>query len=189
MTDRDEKKLENVVEGVEEAEQRERGLVDEITLSTGVVLKVKPVPKHFIFTVTSKFEKPKVPVYFNEKKGREEENPNDPDYAEAVEMYVADIAAAAIDVVILRGTEIISVPKDFPDHNSKEWKEEMAILGLPLATKERARYLAWIKGMACPLEEDITILMEIIGQHTGVSEADTAEAVERFRRTTGGNTD
>ena len=72
---------------------------------------------------------------------------------------------------------------------SKEWKEEMAILGLPLATKDRARYLAWIKGMACPLEEDIEILMELIGQHTGVSEADTAEAVERFRRIEGGNTD
>lgn len=189
MTDREKNKIENVVKGAEEAEQRERGLVDQITLSTGVVLKVKPVPKHFIFTVTSRFEKPKVPVYLNESKGREEENPNDPDYIEAVEMYVADIASAAIDVVILRGTEVISIPDGFPDHNSKDWKEEMEILGMPLIKKERARYLAWIKGMACPLEEDIEILMEIIGQHTGVSEADTAEAVARFRRITGGDTD
>lgn len=189
MTDRDEKKVENVVKGVEEAEQRERGLVDEITLSTGVVLKVKPVPKHFIFTVTSRFEKPAVPVYYNESKGREEENPNDPDYAEAVEMYVADVANAAVDVALLRGTEVVSIPDGFPDHNSKYWKEEMEVLGMPLKTKERARYLAWIKAMVCPLEEDIEILMEIIGQHTGVSEADTAEAVERFRRITGGDTD
>lgn len=188
MTDRDEN-VSKVVEGVEEAEERERGILESVTLSTGVELKLKPVPKQLILQVTSKFKLPKVPTYFNESKGRDEENPDDPDYQEAAEQYLTDIAVATTDVVFLRGTEIISIPKGFPGPDSKDWKAEMEILGMSMIDNKRARYLAWIKGMAAPLDSDISILMEEIGRQTGVSEKDTEEAVKRFQRLTGRGTD
>ena len=189
MTDRNEEKTRKIVEGVEEAEKRERDILDSVTLSTGVELKLKPVPKHFIFQVTSKFKLPKVPTTFNKTKGRDEENPDDPDYQEAVEQYLIDIANATTDVCFLRGTEIAKIPKEIPKPNSQEWISEMEVLGMPMIDNKRARYLAWIKGIAAPSDADITILMEEIGRQTGVSEADTEEAVKRFQRLTSRGTD
>ncbi len=189
MTDREEEKTRKVVEGVEEAEERERDILDSVTLSTGVELKIKPVPKRFIYQVTSKFKPPKVPTYHNKSKGRDEENPDDPDYQEAVEQYLVNIANATTDVALLRGTEIIEIPKGFPKPDSQHWISEMEILDMPMRDNKRARYLAWIKGMAAPLDADISILMEEIGRQTGVSEADTEEAVKRFQRLTSRGTD
>ncbi|KKM90669.1 hypothetical protein LCGC14_1236230 [marine sediment metagenome] len=181
MTDRDEA-VSNVVEGIEEEEKRERGEEQIVTLSTGVELKVSSVPKNFLYAVTSKFERPKVPTYFNEGKGREEENPDDPDYQEALDQYIVEIANASNNVVLLRGTQIERIPEGFPGPDSKEWIEEMEALDLPMINNSRVRYLAWVKGMAAPLDEDITLLMEEIGRLTGVTEADVADAVDRFQR-------
>lgn len=188
MTDRDEA-VRNVVEGIEEEENRERDEEAIVTLSTGVKLKIKPIPKNFIYAVTSRFEHPKVPTYLNESKGREEPNPDDPDYQDDVEQYIASVANASNDVALLRGTEILELPKGFPGPDSKKWKEEMEALDLPMIDNSRARYLNWIKGMAAPLDRDIVLLMEEIGRLTGVTEADVTDAVERFRRLAGRDSD
>ncbi len=188
MTDRDEA-IRNVVEGTEDEEKRERGEEQIVTLSTGVELRVTSVPKNFLYAVTSRFKQPKIPTYFNEGKGREEENPDDPDYKDEVEQYMADVANASNDVVLLRGTQIKKLPKEFPGPDSEQWIEEMEALDLPMVDNSRVRYLTWVKGMAAPLDSDITRLMEEIGRLTGVTEADVADALDRFQRFAGRNPD
>ncbi|GAF79299.1 unnamed protein product [marine sediment metagenome] len=173
----------NVVKGVNEEENRERGGEDIVTLSSGVRLKIRAVPRNFIFAVTAKFEKPKVPRYMNEQKGKEEENPNDPNYLDATEKYLLNLADASNNVVLLRGTEIVGIPDDVPGPDSKQWKEEMTVLEMSMIDNKRARYLAWVKGIAAPLESDINGLFTEIGRLTGVSEEDVAQAAERFRST------
>ena len=178
---RDDEITRKVVEGLEEIEQGER---DTVALSTGVVLKIKPVPKFFIFDVTARIEKPKPPFVFIESKGREEENPDDPDYQEALEKWIMDVANAGNDVALLRGSEIESVPKGVPGPDDKEWINEMEVYGLPMIDNPTARYLSWVKAIAAPLDRDIELLLGEIGRLTGVSEADVEDAVARFRRLT-----
>lgn len=176
---RDDETTRTVVEGLEEIE---RGECDTVTLSTSVVLKIKPVPKFFIFDVTARITKPKPPLVFIENKGREEENPDDPDYQEALEKWVINVASAGNDVALLRGSEIESIPERIPGPDSEDWKNEMEVLGLPMIKNARARYLTWVKAIAAPLDRDINLLLGEIGRLTGVSEKDVEDAVARFRR-------
>lgn len=182
MTDRGER-IAKVVEAEERASISENGR-PQILLSSGVILNLTSVPKTFIYEATRAFKRPKIPTYLNEEKGREEENPGDPDYLEALEMYAADVANAATDVALLRGTSIQEIPDDVMEPDSEEWIQEMEVLGLPMRDNPRARYMTWIKAIAAPLDKDINGLLEEVGRLTGVSESDVADAVDRFRRNT-----
>lgn len=77
------------------------------TLSSGIRVELKPVSPKLIQEVISRIKNPKVPVYMNEDKGREEENPNDPDYLEQVEQAKLDRSDAAIDVILVEGVELL----------------------------------------------------------------------------------
>ena len=156
----------------------------KITLSTGVVLNLRPVPKQFIYEATRAFERPRVPVVLNKDKGREEENPADPDYQEAIQRHIIETANAATDVALLRGTEIAEKPETVPGPDDTIWIQEMEVLRMPMSDNPRARYLAWVKAVAAPTDHDILMLLGEVGRLTGVSEADVDDAVERFRRVT-----
>lgn len=170
-----------VVEAVDALEASEDFLKLEIELSSGVRLKLKPVSKHFIYGVTATFEPPQVPLVHIDGKKRPIENPDDPDYQEAVDHWIADVANASTDVVLLRGTEILFKPDDLSGPDDPDWIEELEVLDVPLIENKRARYLFWLKAIAAPTDDDIRNLMEALGRLTGVSESDVADAVERFR--------
>ncbi len=186
MTNRDDENIDKVVDAVEAGEEEEarnengRAIVE---LSTGVKLKIRPVPRHFMYEVTRRFVRPKPPM-IDMGKGRLEENPGDPEYADALERYLSDTANAATDVALLRGTEIDFIPKDVPKPNSKIFLEEMELLGMPMLDSARARYLYWVKYMAAPTSEDINGLLGELGRLTGVAESDVEDAVSRFRSVT-----
>jgi hypothetical protein len=177
-----------VVDAVEEVEEEERKDSNVITLSSGVKIKIKAVNKHFIYQATSRFKPPKAPRVKNETKGREEENPNDPDYLQELEMYLAEVSMVANDVALLRGAEVVEIPKEIDDPDSKAWKEEMEVLGLATDSK-KYRYLSWLKAVAIPNDEEMNMVLQEIGRLTGVAEADVAEAVERFRSLARGEED
>lgn len=165
----------NVVNGIDEIGERD----DIVTLSSGVKIKVKSVPKHFIFAVTAKFKKPRPP--WVEVGGMQKENTDDPDYQEDLETWVADLANAGNDVALTLGTEIKEIPKGVPKETSKEFQEMMEYFDMPMQDNKTARKLNWIKAIAAPTDGDINLLLGEIGRLTGVSEADVAQAVERFR--------
>lgn len=174
-------RVEKVVEAVEALEGSEEFLLGELTLSSGVRLKLKPVSKHFIYGVTATFEPPSVPLVHIDGKKRPIENPDDPDYQEAVDAWIADVANASTDVVLLRGTEIIEKPDHIMGPDDPEWIEEMIVLNVPMHDNRRARYLFWLKAVAAPADDDIRNLMEALGRLTGVAESDVADAIDRFR--------
>jgi hypothetical protein len=53
-------------------------------LSTGIKAKLGPVSASLIDEVTAKVKDPPVPMWHNEEKGRDEPNPGDPAYIEAL---------------------------------------------------------------------------------------------------------
>lgn len=178
---------EKVVDAVEEIEEEER-IDNVITLSSGVKIKIKAINKFFIYQATERFKPPKPPIVHDKKKGRDEPNPNDPDYLEEMQMYLAEVSQVANDVALLRGVEISEIPKGIDGPESKSWKEEMEILGLP-TDKKKYRWLSWLKAVAIPNDEEMNIVLEAIGRLTGVTEANVAQAFESFRRLAGGQED
>ncbi len=186
MTNRDSENIDKVVDAevagiaTDEKSANGRAIVE---LSTGVKLKIRPVPRHFMYEVTRRFVKPKPPMV-DMGKGRMEENPGDPDYYDALERYLADIANASTDVALLRGTEIEFIPKDVPKPDSKTFRDEMELLGMPMIESSRARYLYWVKYIAAPTSKDINGLLGELGRLTGVAESDVEDAVTRFQSLT-----
>ena len=122
------------VEAAEAAEAARKAALDgrgTVTMSTGVVFAVKPVPRQFLYEVTAQFEPPKVPMYFNESKGVEEENPADPDYIDAAERYLLEVSAAQNDAAFLRGTTVVEKPDDIPGPDDQDWIDEIEAAGKP----------------------------------------------------------
>lgn len=157
-------------------------LPTEVTLSCGVVLKFKPVPSAAIREAVIRIKAPEVPRVLIEEKGREEENPNDPDYIFAVAEHKAAQALVANDVILLLGTEVASVPESVYAVSDKGWIEELAVVGIEVdGGNAAARKLAWLKFYAIRTDEDT--LKALMGpmRSAGVSEVDVAQAIDSFR--------
>jgi len=160
-----------VVEAVDKLDEKDENL---ITLSTGVVLRGIPAPALALIKVMSAFPRPKPPVYFNDKMGREIENPDDPDYLNRVKAHETESTAALLNALILLGTEVESIPKKFPKADSDEWIDEYReIMGTTAPAKpdnKRWRYLNWVIFKAAPKAEDMQVIQEVVGRLSGVPE-------------------
>lgn len=154
------------------------------TASTGVKFKIKSVNRQALGGITDRYlkERPKAPITYIESKGREEANPDDPDYQEALQFWNLSMAMAITNFVILRGTELISesVPDEMLHYDSDDWKYEMQLMG-NRSDNPRACYLEWVRAVACT-EEDSTTLFNLIGRKSGINQEDVSSAAAQFRR-------
>jgi hypothetical protein len=83
------------------------------TLSTGVRAILTPVSASLIDEVTAKVKDPKVPMWINEDKGREEPNPGNPDYIAALADAERERGKAAMDALVMFGVDLVDgVPED-----------------------------------------------------------------------------
>ena len=90
------------------AKERRQGDTNDVrTLSTGVRARLHPVGASIVTDATGKVKPPKVPSYYNESKGREEENPNDTSYLAALDEVKRAQASAAMDVMVMFGVELV----------------------------------------------------------------------------------
>lgn len=153
----------------------------EITLSTGVVLKPKRVSTPLVLKViTSMRDRPEVPVDKDPVTGYEIPNPDSEAYIQAVEDWELEYSAALLDAFVLRGTEVVSVPKGMPKHDSDQFEEECEALNIKLKThNDSHRYLTWFQTFAMDTDEDMEAVMEAVGRLSGTVEADV-EAAENF---------
>lgn len=86
---------------------------DIVTLSTGVRVKLHVVTGSTMQSVLDRLEPPKVPVFHNKDLGRDDENPNDPDYKIALENYMDERNRAVVDALLIWGVELVDpVPTD-----------------------------------------------------------------------------
>lgn len=154
-----------------------------LTLSTGVMLRLKKVPPILmadLATAASRL-RPTPPVTYIPDLDRSEENPNDPDYQKAMNDWFSMSMIDINNAFILKGTEVVKVPKGLPGKDDADFLADMKILGRP-AENDRERYLAWIKYIAAPDAEDVTAIIREVGRLSGVAESDVSEAISGFRR-------
>lgn len=75
--------------------------------------KVIPVSASIIEEAARAVKAPRPPKVFIEDKGREEENPNDPEYLLAIDEYERARGVAIMDVMVMLGLELIDgLPED-----------------------------------------------------------------------------
>jgi hypothetical protein len=154
-----------------------------IELSSGVKLRCKPIPPWLIADVINEWndKKPRVPVYVNPEKGREEPNPADPDYNKDLDEWNIAVAMELNNALILMGTEVVEVPEGLPAHDDPEWTSKMQAMGR-LSDNPHRNYLHWIKYTAAPkIPEDIELIIREVGRLSGVRETDVQAAVSSFR--------
>jgi hypothetical protein len=154
-----------------------------VTLSTGVKLRIKKMSIMLVTDIVAEKQRqrPKPPVTFIKTLGRHEENPLDPDYLERKDAWQAEMATAVNDAMVLEGTEpILPLPRGIAGPDDKDFLERMRTLGREPISKS-AKYLAWVKYVAAPTQDDVTTVIAEVGKQSGVPEAGVQAAVETFR--------
>lgn len=174
-------------------DQSQKDRKDLLTLSNGIVLMVSRVPATILVDVMAEVrrERPKPPVHYIERLGREEENPSDPDYIEAMESFKLRQAKIVGDAFLAAGTKLWSCPEGMPkpDDKDADWLENMRILNINIPDGRRGRYLMWLKAVALVEQDDYAKVMEEVGRKSGVRETDVQSAAESFRGDESGHPD
>lgn len=152
-----------------------------ITLSTGVVLTSKSVNRNIFADILSEHTAPAIPTYYNADKGREEENPLDPEYLDKLRRYNTQLARAMSDALIVLGTDLESKPDTLPSQDDPTWVEETELLRLYKLNTRRGRYLAWVKTVAIANDEDFAAISASVRRAMGVPESDVQVKSKRVR--------
>lgn len=152
-----------------------------IELSTGVVLRSKPVSRNIFADILSEHVPPRVPVSYNQDKGREEDNPQDPDYLAEMQRYNTQLARSMSDALIVLGTEFERKPDTLPSFDDETWLEEVELLRVYKTKTRRGRYLAWVKTVAIATDEDFAAISSSVKRSMGVPEGDISQQAKRFR--------
>jgi len=155
---------------------------DTIVLSSGAVVRAKRVPDNLILALHRQYSAPKPPIVTIEEEGRRprrEENPNDPDYVQAMETYQVEMAGRITDLIHLTGMEIISLPdtiKDFEEDD--EWMEELEAVGINVPLGKSSRRLLWIRYKIAPTSEDLNKISSVYSRTVGGPEEGAVKVME-----------
>jgi len=165
-----------------------------ITVSTGVVFRIKEVPQIAYVDLRNSLPEPAPPVFYNPENDREEPNENDPRYITAKANWEIAMSTAVMNISILFGSEIEQIPDGVLTPDSENFKETLGLLLRSMGwTKNEIkeigkleRYLFWVKYEACKgsirgENSDLNNLFSAIGNASGVTEEDVAETIEKFR--------
>lgn len=160
----------------------------ELTLSTGVVLKVHQVPPLVLARIYDQMpQEPKPPKFMNPDLGREEDNPSDPSYLDAMQKYQLKLTDMITNAVVALGTSLKSVPAGFP-HPYKDfdaWAIPLNDAGITVEPQRHendiAVYRSWVKYVAAQTQEDLDTLISSISRISGVAEEEVEKAAEMFR--------
>lgn len=158
-----------------------------LTLSNGIQLKMRSIPPLLYNTAANSIKAPEVPKVYIKDDERFEDNPNDPDYLQAVTAYTLAQRLVMLNLMFLRGTEIVSIPDGLPRPEDDEWIENLEadakIIGFALEiprANSRERYLSWMRLFALANAEDLA-KAEVAVMRASLTEEEVAEAAETFR--------
>lgn len=157
----------------------------EFVTSNGVVLELRGVPSLVTVAVLKSHPKPRVPIVLNDDKGgREEENPNDPNYIAALERYQEEQVDLTSNVYLANGVKIKSVPNDYLPIESDEWTEPLRFSGIDIPSDDVGRRVAYLKYYLLQDDDCGKVITAVAIAGGIVTEAQVDEAAETFRSDT-----
>lgn len=178
----DTKAIEAAAGAINDEEESDGPRPSTVTCSNGLVLRVKAVPPYLIQRAAQRITAPKVPKVWLEDKGREEENPADPAYQEALMEYNLLAADAGANVMLGAGTAIEELGPDMEGPEGSEWMETLEYFGVQFDPANRmSRYITWLTCYALPTAGDLQKVVSAVARRTGISEAEASAALESFR--------
>lgn len=140
-------------------------------LSSGVVLEIIDVSPMLALDVSNKFKLPSVPIIYDSEKEIGIPNPMDDEYLRQCEIVKMDQGNAILDVLIAKGTKLHSAPDGFATPESDAWLDDVEfLLKYEIDRRPLARYLAWVRYIACVSQEDFTRLTEKAYAKLGVTQ-------------------
>lgn len=187
MTMEDEnERIKNAAEAIHKIERF--GRKAEFTLANGIVLSIKAVPP-MILTATARdaLKYPDPPVKWNEERQRDEPNPNDPDYQDAMRKVEAEAILTMRNLAIALGTEVKSLPEGYFPPEADDWFNapamQMAVRhGLKLNTEDPIeRYLAWMLYYAIEDYTDLILAERLVNELGTLRRDEVDAALESFR--------
>jgi hypothetical protein len=146
------------------------------TLSTGIKARIKPVSAGLIQKVSSQVKDPKVPIFHDEDKGRDIENPLHPDYLNAVQEAQVERAMAGNDALIMFGLELID-----PIPDVSEWGPKIRFLGIEFDEDNALEVEFTYKKYLAVGTSDLML----IASSAGITGEAFQEAVAEFQRQEG----
>jgi hypothetical protein len=159
-------------------EVRQNGAEHLITLADGRRARLVPVSAALMDEVASRIPDPKVPTFYNEDKGREEENPFDPAYQRALDQAGRDRGMVTLDAMVMFGVELLEgLPEDDGWIKKLLWMEKHGHLDLSGYDLDDPidREFAYKRYIACPPS-----LAQEIGRISGLSAGEVQKAEQSF---------
>jgi hypothetical protein len=164
-----------------EVASKQTGRLDTtVTLADGRKAKVVPVSATLIDEVTSHIKDPKVPIWHNEDKHRDEPNPDDPVYQEGLDDARRQRGVAAIDAMVMFGLELEDgLPEDDAWIKKLEFMQKRGLLDLSGydLRDDMDREFLYKRFVAA----DASVL-EVVTRISGISGEAIAEAESSFQR-------
>ena len=158
-----------------------------VTLTNGIVIQTKPLSQDAIRRVIGKIEKPKIPMVFIESRDREEENPNDPDYLEALQEYNNQVLLRVYKVMLVLGTSCHTVSAGHFKPEDDEWIQLLEVAGVSVEyTNQFDRYHEWLVLYACTTQFDYNHLTSVLYRRVGIMEQEVIDAITFFQRNENG---
>lgn len=163
----------------------------ESTQVPGLRFKVGKVSKYALMAVRKNIQRPMPPIVYIEEKGREESNPQDPDYILSMMEYQMNRSIATVDTYLALGTSLLAKPDSLagPDEPEK-WAPVFESLGLEIPAAIAPRYVFWIKMFAVTDDDDIAGLISTARRYNGiVLEEEVEEALDDLKSDDGRSAD
>jgi hypothetical protein len=162
----------------------------ELTLSNGIVLKLKNIPPLLINSVSNSIPEPEIPTVWIEDKEREEPNPNHPAYLAAKLKRDQELTLATINLILYAGTELKSVPKGVSGPDDDDWIPLAKMAGIRFdESNQIERYLAWLRSYALATLNDLEQAQSLPLKLAGITEEEVNAVADSFRSGEGGGAD
>lgn len=160
----------------------------ELTLSNGITLEIKAVPPMLVDALNAEFTPPDPPMWMNEQKGREEPNPDDPEYLQTIGRLEGARQDAVNNLILAAGTKLkLPLPEGREGPEGESWLElvkltaELTGKDIEVPQEGIKRYLAWLRYYAIESGTDFSLVMNLVLELAGISEREVLEAMNNFR--------
>lgn len=161
----------------------------DVTLPSGVQVRVTSVPAMVVLQVSNMLPEPKVPMWYNEEKQRSEPHDLDPEYIAAVNKHKTDLGQLINQAYLANGiVKVLHLPEDKYELDSDEWIEGLEFVGIKINKTGLGRKVDWLQYHILG-DADVPVVITEIAQIGGlVSEARVEAAADSFRPNQNGTT-
>lgn len=154
---------------------------DPVVLTNGLRIHAVPVAQWAIRRRIMEIPEPPVPVVEIEGAGRSEENPDDPDWLEAMDKVMNERMELAFRAMIVMGCRVDEYPEGFPKPDDDEWIDQMVAAGLRRPAEEDRLWEWWANVALADTRSDYPTAYGMALAATGILEPEVMRAVEWFR--------